>query len=315
MHIRVSLLSLINTVSNFLQPFLPLPSPLRLSSSRAVKRSMVDYALLDPVGGGRQLGIETDNLKRFPKLWASGFYQSFGWRVVRDTGVDTRSMIGNAAVMLEKTTPLICELSLALQALWLGDGVRLGEGEEGSMHGHDDGTGGHAAAAPCDRLCTAVHLRSNQRNLPMDVTEFVETVQRECAQEGNNLRETWLHRAEETVNDFHMSLIEDISNYTTARTQAMRFGRALPAPRLGGMRGWLGRLHRLHGRRGGRRGDRSLVGAGGTSGMMGSSKSTAALTAHDRCPPQDPLASRRESTRLVRQREDQSRREHMRESI
>ena len=274
---------------------------------------MVDYALMDPVGGGRQLGIETDNLKRFPKLWTSGFYQSFGWRVVRDTGVDTRIMIGNAAVMLEKTTPLICELSLALQALWLGDGVRLGEGGEGSMHGHDDGTGGHAAAAPCDRLCTAVHLRSNQRNLPMDVTEFVETVQRECAQEGTNLRETWLHRAEETVNDFHMSLIEDISNYTTARTEAMRFGRALPAPRLGGMRGWLGRLHRLHGRRGGRGGDRSLVSAGGTSGMMGSSQSAAALTAHDRCPPQDPLASRRESARLVRQREDQKGREHMRE--
>ena len=89
------------------------------------------------------------------------------------------------------------------------------------MHGHDDGPGGHAAAAPCDRLCTAVHLRSNQRNLPMDVTEFVETVQRECAQEGTNLRETWLHRAEETVNDFHMSLIKQCRRESCALRQEL----------------------------------------------------------------------------------------------
>ncbi|OQR93149.1 dynein heavy chain [Achlya hypogyna] len=90
------------------------------SYATAMARAMLQYDLLEEASAAR-LGIVPAYLNATPKWWSDESYQSFSWRVLRETGVDPTAIRDSAEyveVFLHTADPAM----LALQAQWLLEG-------------------------------------------------------------------------------------------------------------------------------------------------------------------------------------------------
>ncbi|KDO23984.1 hypothetical protein SPRG_10681 [Saprolegnia parasitica CBS 223.65] len=86
----------------------------------AIARAMLQYDLLEESHAAR-LGILPAYLHATPKWWSDETYQSFQWRVLRETGVDA-TVIRDSAEYIEVFLHTADPAMLALQTQWLHEG-------------------------------------------------------------------------------------------------------------------------------------------------------------------------------------------------
>ena len=184
--------------------------------ARGIARGAVLYELKDPslaVG----LGIDTKALDAAPKWWTNDVYQTYEWRVLRETGVPRRR-VHVAFHVVARNLRTVEPVMRDLQALWLSPRPALPENQIVAKEDDDDplDSGGTVATSSSSTkndkkalrppfaavMLTDVHSASFRSRLPVTLDVFCAHVERNAAVVRDTLRDEWLGEAAVVLEDF-----------------------------------------------------------------------------------------------------------------
>ena len=222
---------------------------MREEYNRAVKRGMVEYSMRGPDGGLHAIGYPKAQLYRFPEWWASEFYQLRAWRIFRDTGIDRDAKdLARRSIDLLRTSGTV-HLASDLHCLWLDEA--------------------HAQAE-----LVKVHTHEVRQQLPMNLSDFCDHVERYSAQIRDAMRGKWLPQVTNILFQWVRHVEQQGASVEAVKATVMKPAATVVANQLRGsadesLEKFVGLFERCAGRV---RGARAEAGAGPRAGERGAAK-------------------------------------------